>query len=132
MITGLFHAGFIVSDIERSIAWYRDVLGMEVAYRVTATGEGFGTMTGLPPKPVEMCYMRCGSGYIELHAFPGNATPPANLPMDHTNSVHLSLYSDDVQRTYDELKAKGVEFVGPLISAPTSGRKAVYFRDPDG
>ena len=52
MITGLFHAGFIVSDIERSIAWYREVLGMEVAYRVSTTGEGFGKMTGLPPKPV--------------------------------------------------------------------------------
>lgn len=132
MITGLFHVGFIVRDLERSIAWYHDNLGMEVAYRVSSTGEGFHKMTGLPQKPVEMCYMRCGSGYVELHCFPDNATAPSAPPMDHTNAVHLSLYSDDVETTYNELKAKGVDFVAPIIVAPTSGRKAVYFRDPDG
>ena len=43
----------------------------------------------------------------------------------------LAIFVEDTNKTYEELKAKGVEFVKPPATQPW-GQRTAYFKDPDG
>ncbi len=98
-----------VSDIDRSVAFYRDQLGFAVEQR-------HGTRFAL---------LRLGEGTIGLlHA------DLSRWPVEARNQFHIELSTDDLDGLSAELQAKGVEITEPPHDAPWE--RAMATRDPDG
>ena len=114
MITGLAHVCFVVNDLEASIAFYHEKLGLTPAFDfINENNERFGI------------YLHVGGRcFIEL--FRGEV----NAPIAGQSYQHIGLEVDDIQTTVAELRASGVE-VGPISFGGDQSWQA-WLSDPDG
>jgi transcriptional regulator with XRE-family HTH domain/catechol 2,3-dioxygenase-like lactoylglutathione lyase family enzyme len=141
------HVSSVVTDLDRSVAFYSGLLGLEVRSRtrcemgrlqVAGTGvEWPGSGDDWSTEPVEVVLLELGGVRIEL-AQPLNpgrarATGPGgdSLP----SSSHVALKVSDVRELRRKLEAAGVRFLTPLLVFPEEGRRPwIWCRceDPDG
>ena len=135
MITGVNHTSFTVSDVERSVSFYRGLLGMELlslAERDPAFAE---KVTGIPGAHLKVAYLLAPGHRLELIQY---FNPPGEKLDTRTNNVgsaHLAFDVDDLHRVYADLKAKGVQFKSSPMevpAGPNKGTLTVYLTDPDG
>lgn len=131
------HAGLHVADLERSLHFYRDVLGLEVAARWTRAEPYIRELVGHPDVRLHAAILRVPESevFLELLAFDGVAqvaTDPSTAP---PGTGHVCFYVDDLDGLYARLSALGVPSVSGIVSpdvGPNRGGKAVYLLDPDG
>lgn len=133
MFTKCWHIGISVSDMERSVAFYRDVLGFEVL----DTGEAFEE----EDKPLDLqgvhllaTALKSGDIQLELLQFlspPGEKRAPK---MNQAGCVHMALASDqDIHDLYEQLLRAGVEVTAPPQADQNfEGLYFMFFKDPDG
>jgi lactoylglutathione lyase len=115
MFTQLDYAMVVVSDMARSVAFYRDTLGIPLKFESPDWTEfSTGTTT----------LALHGGGVPQEHSGPPSGGKPAG-----TGSIGFNV--DDLDKTYEELKAKGVRFILPPTDQPEGIRLAVAI-DPDG
>jgi lactoylglutathione lyase len=134
----LDHTGFTVSDLDRSVAFYRDLLGCEVLATQEKQGGYLAAIVGYPDAHVRMAHLRVpGSAHvIELFQYLAPPGGKAEVEPRNVGSSHLSFIVDDLAALYDSLVARGVtSFVSPPVEVDTGinrGGRALYLRDPDG
>jgi catechol 2,3-dioxygenase-like lactoylglutathione lyase family enzyme len=136
-VNGIHHTGYTVSDLERSVAFYRDLLGLEVIAQQEKQGGYLAAIVGYPDAHVRMAHLRLpGDEHIvELFQYiaPAGITP--EIEPKNVGNSHLCLLTDDLHRDYQRLAAAGVSFVSPPVEVDTginTGGYALYLRDPDG
>jgi catechol 2,3-dioxygenase-like lactoylglutathione lyase family enzyme len=114
MITGLAHACFTVSDLERSLAFYRDRLELTEAFSfINDAGHRHGV------------YLHLGARtFIEL--FEGTVGEPAEAP----SYKHICLEVDDLPATVAAMRANGVDVSDPKLGRDQSWQ--AWITDPDG
>ena len=129
------HVGISVTDLDRSIAFYRDMFGMELLGEpFVFKGPQMDEIMDIPGVEGRMCMIARDSMWLELFEFsnpPGKAKDPA-YPVSDRGYSHFGIMVDDVQATYDKLKAAGVPIHGRLQTFAGGGIRAAYCRDPDG
>lgn len=139
MIKGMNHVGMSVSNLERAIRFYRDVLDMEVIVRRTFGDESsygymkYRAILGLNDAHGEVALLRRSNMQIELFQFDSPTPKPgdSNRPVCDHGITHFCLEVTDLQVEYVRLKAAGVAFHCPPQDFP--GEAVVtYGRDPDG
>src|SRR6516225_4376241 len=117
MIRGIHHTAISTADLERSLKFYRDLLGFEQVY---ASGwkqgaEAADKITGLKNSSAQLVMLKAGNACIEIFQYsspearPGDPQRPA---CDH-GITHLCLYVSDIQAEYQRLKAAGMVFHCP-------------------
>jgi len=133
----VYHTGFTVSDIERSIVFYRDVLGLKLIKRQTGTAPYLATVTGFAGVRLEAAFLQpaAGGSVLELLQYVSHPASATDRATNRPGNAHLCFKIDDLRSACAELKRRGVT----LISEPTeitagahAGGWAVYLRDPDG
>ena len=105
----------IVSDMERSIEFYRDKLGIPLKFQ--------------SPDWTEFL---TGTTTLALH---GGGTPqPRRVGSadKEAGTCSIGFNVDDVDKTYEELKAKGIDFLMPPTQREGEGIKLAVCNDPDG
>jgi catechol 2,3-dioxygenase-like lactoylglutathione lyase family enzyme len=114
MITGLAHVCFVVADLERSLRFYRDQLGLPVAFEFRRdSGERYGV------------YLRLGRRtFVEL--FQGK--PGARA--EGQSYQHLCLEVDDLPATIKAWRERGVDVGEPKLGLDQSWQ--AWLSDPDG
>jgi glyoxylase I family protein len=139
LITGFLHFAISCADADRSIAFYRDNLGMElVADRVVPGGGYVEAVTGVAGARVRIVHLQ-GYGFnLELLEYEEPRGDTRAREPNHAGSAHMAFVVDDCDAVCAELAAKGV----PVRSAkgrpqtvtggPNDGGKCVYLEDPDG
>ncbi len=140
-VQSIYHVGVVVSDLERSLEWYTNVLGLEVERPTRElTGDWISQVTGFENTRMKMAWVGTGGECsIELNEYvePAGESGPADRDRNDVGTSHVGLEVDDVHAWYDRLSAAGVEFAGPPppklpnVTYPWA-RCAVYLRDPDG
>ena len=136
-ITGQHHVGITVSDIDRSIEFYRDVLGMELESRTDMSGEFISNVVGVPGASLKGANMKAGDLILEMFQYvaPVGGKQRASLRQSDVGHYHLAFQVDDIEDAYQKLTAKGVNFseVPQYVpDGPAKGLGAIYFWDPDG
>ena len=133
------HTGFVVSDMERSLAFYRDLLGLIEERDQILEGEFISELVGYPDARLHIVYL--GSGdmrhSVELIQYlnpPGTAVA---MPERHqVGASHLGVIVDDLDAFYAELSNRGARFVSPPAIRPGAvypmASKGCYMQDPDG
>lgn len=114
MIKALAHICFHVADIDESIAFYADKLGLEHAFDLK---DGEGNRLG--------SYLHAGGrSFIEL--FRGDLADKA----EGQSYTHMSLEVDDIEAAVADLRAKGVEVSDPVLAIDDNWQ--AWLTDPDG
>jgi len=138
-ISGIHHTGLIVKDLDRSIAFYHDVLGLPFAVEPTDWFSGEQLDQGLRVPDAELrltCFWAGPQSRLELLEYRRlSADMDRPYPNNTLGAGHVCLQVDDVHAAKAELEAKGVEFysdVNVVDEGPLAGWRSVYFADPDG
>ena len=139
MIRGIHHVAISTGDIDRLIAFYRDVIGMEVA-RESSWPVGSGridALVGLPDSSARTATLRMGNAYLELFQYltPSGAPQSIDRPVADHGYTHFCLDVVDIDAEYERLAAEGMAFHCPPPPAPSIGSgslRSTYGRDPDG
>lgn len=138
-IQRIHHTGYTVSNLERSLEFYRDLLGLEVLATQEKEGGYLAAIVGYPDTHVRMAHLRVPGAehVIELFEYlaPDGVRPGRLEPRD-VGTSHLCLVVDDLPALYARLVEVGIDtFVSPPIEVDTginTGGFALYLRDPDG
>jgi catechol 2,3-dioxygenase-like lactoylglutathione lyase family enzyme len=113
MIKGLAHVCFVVRDLDASIAFYRNILGLNLAFEFR---NGAGLRTG--------AYLHAGDRtFIELFAGQPAATTGGSFR-------HICLEVDDVAKEVSRLQSHGVTAEAMKLGADKSWQ--AWVTDPDG
>lgn len=129
------HVGISVTDIERSVAFYRDMLGMEQLCDIFPFGgEQFSEIMDIPNVQGRMCMIGKGTLQLELFEF-ANPSPRAKdpeYPVSDRGYSHFGVEVDDIDATYEKLLAANVRIHSPVMTFMGGTMRAAYCRDPDG
>ncbi len=136
-VVGAHHTSFTVAEIDRSIGFLRDQLGLELLYRREVRAEYFAQIVGLPGCVVVAALLRIPgtTHHVELFEYESPRGEPVRPRPCDPGSSHLSLLVDDLPALYERLVAGGAQFVSPPVlvaSGPNRGGYGVYLRDPNG
>ena len=136
MLKSFFHTGFVVKDIEKSIAFYRDVMGLELLFRTERNAEEFiEKVVGFEGAHVKAAHLNMGNGHnLELvqYIFPPGAEVQSNR--NDLGATHLAFYVERLDEYYAAMSHFGLGFLGPPVPLIQDGkllRKVVFAQDPD-
>ena len=128
------HVGISVSNLEQSMAFYGDLLGMEaLSPPLLLTGEEVEDVTALKGLKARVTMMAKGNLALELFEFqvPAPRRQDPDYPVNNHGITHFGITVEDIDATYGKLAAEGVRFHSPVRQFP-GGIRAAYGRDPDG
>lgn len=141
MVGRIYHVGLTVSNIDRSIEFYRDVLGLAYQSQIVMSGPETDVLFGREGSTAKVAYLNGSTSVdappIELIQF--EAAEVSAVPSDlfSTSISEVCFQTDDIAAEYERLCDLGVE----CISAPQffdfsnqglGASWAFYFRDSDG
>jgi catechol 2,3-dioxygenase-like lactoylglutathione lyase family enzyme len=135
---GLHHIGITVKDLEASIRFYHDVLGLRFSNEPSPWFEGpeLGPAVGVPGAALRQVSLLVGDTTLELLEYkspPSDTTGP--LKSNNLGASHVAFLVDDIEAKKAELEDKGIEFysgVNAVDEGVLAGWRWVYFQDPDG
>ncbi|HWW54200.1 MAG TPA: VOC family protein [Acidimicrobiales bacterium] len=132
-VSDLFHIGLTVSDLDRSITFYRDVAGMTAhGDAVDVDSDGFGRLTDNPGAKLRTALLAAGPVLIQLVEYTEGGGDRLSLDHRHVGSPHLSFWVDDVATLRDELARRGDVVITSDIEAVVPSIRSFYVSDPDG
>jgi catechol 2,3-dioxygenase-like lactoylglutathione lyase family enzyme len=133
--------GFTVSDMERSMAFYRDVLMFKPVSDVEVDGPEYDQLWGVFGVRARIVRMQLGKQQIELTEF---LSPPDVRPIpvpSYSNDLwfqHFAIVVRDMEEAWGRLRKHHVRQISPrpqtipVSNVAAAGIKALKFRDPDG
>ena len=134
MLKMVNHTSFTVSDLDHSLKFYTEMLGMEMISLADRPQEFCEKVTGIPGAKMKIAYVKGADYNIELIQY---LSPPGKKLDTSTNNVgsaHLCFIVDNMMEMYRDLSSKGVHFRGQPVSIPAGPNKGglvVYLTDPD-
>ena len=136
-IIGADHTGITVSNLECSLAFWRDVLGFELSHTAHQKGELAQEITGVEGAEIKLVVLKTPGGHkVELLEYlaPADRKRTDIRPCD-VGSVHVALLVEDLDAVLERIAASDWKAAGKpqrLQSGPNAGKRVVYMRDPDG
>lgn len=134
MIKSMHHCGIGVRDMEVSLKFYCDLLGLEKGEDMEVEGALVGEIVGLPPDTkVRIVHLAVDKGReLELFQYmkPAGSSFPPDFRQCDGGVIHVALIVDDVMEMYERLSAEGVKFNSKPYNLGDG--TVVYMRDPDG
>jgi catechol 2,3-dioxygenase-like lactoylglutathione lyase family enzyme len=119
-----------VSDLDRAVAFYRDVLGLELLSRFEVAGDAFSTAVRVPGATGRFVHFDANGLRLELVEYDPSGEVRANGRLNQPGATHIGLSIEDVDGFYDSLPDE-VE----TLSAPQTtqtGTRILFLRDVDG
>lgn len=142
MIHDLFHVSYTVSSLDRSIAWYTDLLGFELVHRQVQDNAYTRKLVGIPDASLEVAQLRISAArpalsthLLELVQYFAPEGHPVDLATPNVGIAHIALLVTDIEKEHDRLAAQGVRFRNPpgrIAEGVNAGGAACYLWDPDG
>lgn len=133
MIKNIRHTGIVVSDLERSLWFYRDLFGFKITKQMDESGDYIDAVCALHTVKVTTIKMAAPDGQlIELLCF--HSHPCKQKPRDicDIGIAHIAFTVDNLTQLYDELKAEGVPFNSPPQLSSDGYAKVTFCKAPEG
>jgi len=118
----IYHVGFLVGNLDKSLAFYEDVLGFTETWRGSSNGKELSWVNLRVPD---------GKDYIELMLYD-------KTPSGFGTKNHVSLVVPDVEKAVTEIEARAaykdyLTYAKPLlVQVGKNGKRQVNLYDPDG
>jgi lactoylglutathione lyase len=128
----LFHVGLTVKDLERSLAFYRDVAGMKAGEIFDGQSKEFDTLTNNPGARLRGVHLTAGPVMLQLLEYKAGGGSVLDLHHNNVGSPHFCFYVPDVEAKYAEVQQRGdVRITSGLVQIARNMR-SFYTEDPDG
>ena len=141
MVGRIYHVGLTVSDLDRSIAFYRDILGLKLQGEIFMEGEETDKMFRKENCKARVAYLNGSKALeappIELIQFVDSEIHKAQSDLFTTSISEVCFYTDDIDSVYKTIIENHVDCLSEPqyfdFRADGFGEsRAFYFRDPDG
>jgi lactoylglutathione lyase len=143
VIQGFFHVSFTVSNLEASVKWYTEVLGLQFVRGQEQHNEYTSKLVGYPDAHLKVAQLRVPGQTIPIsrhdvelveYVHPRGEDIP--LDTNRTGVGHWAFIVDDIHAEFERLSALGVKFKAErpvaIEHGVNKGGYAIYFTDPDG
>lgn len=130
----LTHLGICVSDLERSVAFYCDVFGLEETGRLEPDVAATSQILEIPGAKLQAVYLERDGWRIELLYFssPGHTGSDAPRPVNRLGLTHLSFRVQDLATITSRVEAAGGRVLENSRLALGDDSGALFVVDPDG
>jgi len=138
-ISGPRHAGITVSNLDRSLAFYRDLVRLELLWRRLYEEPEITRIVGVPEASgLEIAMLRVPGSEVEVELIEYRGCERhsgSSRPCDY-GTGHFCVFVTGIDALHEELRARGVSFRshGPveMSAGANAGGKSLYALDPDG
>ena len=141
MLHGVWHFSFTVSDLDKSIAFYTDQLGLELIHTQEQSNEYTRKLVGYPEAHLRIAQLvvpgqprGLSSHDLELVEYVQPRGTRGDPEICNPGAAHLALAVDDIFDRYTRLTAAGVRFYSPpnaITAGVNTGGYTCYLEDPD-
>jgi catechol 2,3-dioxygenase-like lactoylglutathione lyase family enzyme len=135
---GTIHIGVVVKDLEESVAFYTDVIGMKKTGGFAVDAE-FGKASGLTrglPFSVTVLKLKDApdAAQFKLMSFEKDAKTPRSAHIEDALGIqYVTLMVTDLTPVVARIEAAGVPFLGQTpVPLDDGGQHFVLIQDPDG
>jgi catechol 2,3-dioxygenase-like lactoylglutathione lyase family enzyme len=137
MIQGVHHTCITVSNLERSITFYRDLLGLELVMTEESerSGDDRSKALGVAKAKVRLAILRACDAQVELIEYVTASGRPYDRSNNDVGAMHIAFQVEDIDTMYRQLVERGVRFTSPPVTIPAgpmAGWRWTYLFDPDG
>jgi catechol 2,3-dioxygenase-like lactoylglutathione lyase family enzyme len=132
------HAGVTVADLDRSLGFYHDLLGLEVFVVAERTDQTIGAIVGYPGARIKLAFLGVpgDSARVELLEYLEPRGESAGGETFRPGSGHVCFRVADIEALYQRIVEAGYapRSSAPvtILEGPNTGARAFYVRDPDG
>jgi catechol 2,3-dioxygenase-like lactoylglutathione lyase family enzyme len=141
VLHGVWHFSFTVADLDRSIAFYRDLLEFELVHTQEQANDYTRRLVGYPDAHLRVAQFavpgqprRISSHDLELVQYVSPRGERGSREICNPGAAHMAITVDDIHERYERFVAAGVEFVSlpnAIEAGVNLGGFTCYFRDPD-
>ena len=138
----IFHAGFVVRDLDASIRFYTEGLGLRFRLQQTQDNDYTRALVGYPDAKLRVAQFQLPEGdppdsghILELVEYLTPEGGPVDLERNTIGAGHLAFLVDDIEGMVDRLTALGATPLSEpndITAGVNQGGKALYLHDPDG
>lgn len=139
MLKSFAHTGFVVSNLERSIAFYTDVIGLSLMRQTENNSEELARVVGYKNAHVKIASFNVGKGHqLGLVEYVEPTSAHLNIEPKDICASHLAFWVRDIEEFYEKKSREGLRCVTPPIHFSMKGDnrygsgKSFYAQDPDG
>lgn len=134
MIRGLRHTGIVVTDIQKALSFYRDLLGLRVKKDKVETGSYIAKVTGIKNVNLRTVKLSAGDGNMVelLYFFCKKKKSFARRTIFDIGISHIAFTVEDLDNEYKKLLQAGIQFNSPPQLSPDGYAKVAFCRDPEG
>ena len=133
MIIGVDHVALSVSDLERSIKFYKKNFGFEVRRRIEADSKfPLGKVIGIEGAKADIAHLYLHDFMLELFYYYSPSGKPILKEQTQADNgyIHFGLRVNNIFEEINKLKSAEVEFVGEVVEVRPDVW-VVYFYGPD-
>ena len=136
-VTGFFHGGITVKDMDKSLDFYREGLGLTMKFDRILDASYLNVVLNLTHSAIRVVFLDIpGGGYVELLEYQGIERFDASSRPCDFGGGHLCLYVEGVDEIAERMFAKGYharsEGCVDITAGPNAGARSIYLVDPDG
>ena len=136
-VTGFFHGGITVKDMDKSLDFYREGLGLTMKFDRILDASYLNVVLNLTHSAIRVVFLNIpGGGYVELLEYQGIERLNASSRPCDFGAGHLCLYVYAVDEIAERMFAKGYrarsEGCVDITAGPNAGARSIYLVDPDG
>ena len=132
IVKGYRHIGIICKDIDKSLEFYRDFLGMEVIQDFWDDSKYINEITGMKCANVHMIKLKANDGTVlELLDYVTHPTELIKQEVYNVGLCHLALQVYNIDEAKNELERKGVKFLSSPVLSSEGIAKVCFCFDPN-
>ena len=135
MITSFNHSSFTVSDLDRSLNFYCNIIGMKRISYAERPQDYTEKVTGIKGCMMKVAYLTGWEHRLELIEYIGSKKNSQTSSIDNIGAGHICFNVTDIVKMAEEFRNKGVELLSDPILVPAGSNKdgmIFYMKDPDG
>ena len=135
MIQSVNHVSFTVANLEESIAFYRDVLGMECISKAERDETFSSAVTGIKGVAMNIAYMQAPGFAVELIQYISGQGVQIDTSTNNPGSTHLCFNISNYDEWMTKMEKAGVRMCGELCqvpAGPNKGKRVCYMLDNEG
>jgi len=129
------HVGIVVNDLDRSLWFYQELLGLDLQRRMMESGAAIENVLALEGVAVETVKLGAQEGdtlieLLKFHSHPVSALRGGRMLT--AGPTHVAFTVDDLHVRYHYMKAQGIEFTGSPQVSPDGKVLLTFCQDPEG
>ena len=133
MIKEVRHIGIVVNNMENSLKFYRDLLGLKIIRDMNEQGSYINNMLSLDSVKVRTVKLSAGVGNTLIELLDFKSHIDNEMRNFYTiGASHVALTVDNLEELYKHLLENNIKFNAPPQKSPDGLVKVTFCNDPDG